>query len=350
MTAGVARRSSGLNSPENRRRRAARSVLARSDLLVSLVRAATTGDRDLLRRSVEAVIAEERAKQHHVLADRLEESLRSNGEVPGRPSSMRFEPPLAVYESPPSGRSLGDLVLSVDVKRMAEEFIEEQLRAEVLRSNNLEPRHRLLLAGPPGNGKTALADAMAFHIAVPLLSVRYESLIASFLGETSTRLQRVFDYAHTRHCVLFFDEFETLGKERGDEHETGEIKRVVSSLLLQIDALPSYVVVIVATNHPELLDRAVWRRFQLRLYLPPPTQQQREEWFMRARGLGLDVGLTPKTLASKFAGASFSELESFTLDLQRRLVLESTGGSPRRIAMRLLDQRKAMYSPSSVNA
>jgi len=95
--------------------------------------------------------------------------------------------------------------------------------------------------------------------------VRYEAVVGSFLGETSSRLRRLFDFARTHPCVLFFDEFDTLGKERGDVHETGEIKRVVSSLLLQIDALPSYVVVVTATNHPELLDRAVWRRFQMRL-------------------------------------------------------------------------------------
>ena len=100
-------------------------------------------------------------------------------------------------------------------------------------------------------------------MAVPLVSVRYESVIASYLGETAVRLSRLFDQVRTRRCVLFFDEFDVVGKERGDLHETGEIKRVVSSLLLQIDTLPSSVVAISATNHPELLDRAVWRRFQL---------------------------------------------------------------------------------------
>ncbi|WP_269057578.1 AAA family ATPase, partial [Streptococcus pneumoniae] len=77
---------------------------------------------------------------------------------------------------------------------------------------------------------------------------------------------------------MFFDEFDAVGKERGDMHETGEIKRVVSSLLLQIDTLPSYVVTIAATNHPELLDRAAWRRFQLRCELPAPTPSQVEQW------------------------------------------------------------------------
>ena len=92
---------------------------------------------------------------------------------------------------------------------------------------------------------------------IPILTVRYESIIGSYLGETASRLSKLFEYAKTRECVLFFDEFETLGKERGDVHETGEIKRVVSSLLMQIDALPSYVIAIAATNHDNLLDKAI---------------------------------------------------------------------------------------------
>ena len=90
---------------------------------------------------------------------------------------------------------------------------------------------------------------------------------AATSAKTAQRIAQVFELASSRHCILFFDEFDSVGKERGDLHETGEIKRVVSSLLLQIDALPSYVVAVAASNHPELLDRAVWRRFQIRLSL-----------------------------------------------------------------------------------
>ena len=103
----------------------------------------------------------------------------------------------------------------------------------------LEPRNKILLVGPPGNGKTSLAEAIATSLMIPLYVVKYESIIGAYLGETASKLSKLFEFAKTRQCVLFFDEFETLGKERGDQQETGEIKRVVSSLLLQIDALPS---------------------------------------------------------------------------------------------------------------
>ena len=124
-------------------------------------------------------------------------------------------------------------------KRQCQDLINEQNRADLLQSYGIEPRNKLLLIGPPGNGKTSLAEAIAEALMVPLLTVRYESIIGSYLGETASRLSKLFEYVKTRECVLFFDEFETLGKERGDIHETGEIKLVVSSLLMQIDALPS---------------------------------------------------------------------------------------------------------------
>jgi SpoVK/Ycf46/Vps4 family AAA+-type ATPase len=223
--------------------------------------------------------------------------------------------------------------------RASRELVEEHHRADLLRSHNLEPRHRVLLAGPPGNGKTSLAEALASELAVPQLVVRYESVIASYLGETAVRLSRLFEQVRTRRCVLFFDEFDVVGKERGDIHETGEIKRVVSSLLLQVDALPSYVVVVTATNHPELLDRAVWRRFQLRLDLPPPTASQVEEWFGRfEERLGLKLGVAPSALAKRLHRPNFSDLDQFGQDVQRRYVLALPEANLRSIVDQCLDQ------------
>lgn len=180
----------------------------------------------------------------------------------------------------------------------------------------------MLLVGPPGNGKTTLAEVVAEALALPLFVVRYELMIGSYLGETATRLKRLFDYVRTTPCVLFFDEFDVLGKERGDTHETGEIKRVVSSLLLQIDDLPSYTIVMAATNHAELLDRAVWRRFQIRMELPKPTQKQMAAFIMMfLTRLKEPAGMTAEGLAKRLGSVSYSEAEEFCLDLFRQQVL-----------------------------
>ena len=112
------------------------------------------------------------------------------------------------------------------------------------------------------------------------------------------RLRRLMDFVSTRRCVLFFDEFETIGKERGDIHETGEIKRVVSSFLLQMDQLPSYVTIIGATNHPELLDKASWRRFQIRMTLPMPTRANISLWIDKFQASHkVNFGYSSETIA-----------------------------------------------------
>lgn len=315
--------------------------MARSDLLISLVKAGTSGDQALFRKVVESVIAEERAKKHAVLAGRLADELKRNGAPRPQPrpaiGNNGTVHDLCVELTP--ARVIDDLVLPQIVRTASQELIEEHHRADLLRSYGLRPRNRVLLAGAPGNGKTSLAEALAHGMMVPLIVARYDGLIASYLGETASRLRRLFDYVRTRGCVLFFDEFDTVGKERGDEHETGEIKRVVSSLLLQVDDLPPHVVVVAATNHPELLDRAVWRRFQLRLELPPPTRQQTKEFFEKlAERIEIPLGYAPRTLADKLHGASYSELEDFVADVARRYVLSLPNAEPKKIVAQRLMQ------------
>ncbi len=325
--------------------------MARADLLLSLVRAGTRGDQVSLRKAIEALVAEERSKQHHILADRLAAYLAQNGGGLGATwtGTARNGVSLDLFCEVEPRRRLQDLVLPPSVCSACNELVEEQSRADLLRAHNIEPRHRVLLAGPPGNGKTSLAEALATELAVPFLVVKYEAVIGSYLGETAVRVARLFEQVRLRQCILFLDEFDVLGKERGDLHETGEIKRVVSSLLLQVDALPSYVVVVTATNHPELLDRAVWRRFQLRLRLPRPSQAQAEEWFSRFRErLGAKLGHSPSILAKRLKGLSFSELEQFGLDVQRRHVLSLPNSNLRRITSQCLKQWEARFSPGRV--
>jgi SpoVK/Ycf46/Vps4 family AAA+-type ATPase len=298
--------------------------MPRADLIVNLVKAGSENDQRLLRSTVEALAAEERAKHHHVLAKKLEENLKSTRTNQGSSEVVRSYDGGhggLLYEIEPR-RKIDSLFLEEATLQAVNELIEEQGRKDILRSYGLEPRHRVLFSGPPGNGKTSLAESIASELMVPLFVVRYEAVIGSFLGETSSRLKRLFDFVRTHQCVLFFDEFDTLGKERGDTHETGEIKRVVSSLLLQIDSLPSHVVVITATNHAELLDRAVWRRFQLRLNLPAPTLQQKVDWFKKFENrLDSKLGVLPKNLASQLNINNFSDLEEFCEDVHRRYVL-----------------------------
>jgi SpoVK/Ycf46/Vps4 family AAA+-type ATPase len=298
--------------------------MARSDLLLALVKAGSSGDKQAVRATAEAIIAEERSKQHNVLADRLARVIHANGNGNGAVLQISPDPSRSrdfISEITPR-RRLEDLALTESCRLGIDQLIEEQRRADILRSHSLEPRHRLLLVGPPGNGKTSLAEAVAEALGVSFFVVRYETIIGSYLGETATRLKRVFDYARTTPCVLFFDEFDAIGKERGDIHETGEIKRVVTSLLMQVDDLPSYTVIIAATNHSELLDRAAWRRFQLRLELPMPDEPALALYFEAfAKQVGRPLGYSPAVISKKLGRISYADAEQFCLNIRRRYVL-----------------------------
>ncbi|MGL5862365.1 MAG: AAA family ATPase [Phycicoccus sp.] len=312
--------------------------MARGDLLLALVQSGAGGDDLAFRRAAEALIAEENAKKHGVLASQLADALtrRRTAGSSVSPLSRAAEAVGLFHETEPTTR-LTELVLPWAVRQASADVVEEHHRRDLLRSHSVEPRHRILLEGPPGSGKTTLAEAIATEIAVPLLTVRYEALIGSFLGETASRLDALFSAVRIRPCVLFFDEFDAVAKERGDTHETGEIKRVVSSLLLQVDKLPSHVIVVAATNHAELLDRAVWRRMQVRLSLPRASRDGKIEWLRSWSGrTGVKLGKSERTIADRLRDVSYAELEDFAIDVQRRQILDGFDADPSAVTERLL--------------
>jgi len=302
--------------------------MARADLLIDLIKYAIAGNKPMLRKVAEAVIAEERSKQHSILANKMEAELNksindssNNNFANNNRIQLDSRAENLITEISPQ-RKMNSLILPKDVTQICEQYIQEQYRVDLLRSYGLEPRNRILLVGAPGNGKTSLAEAIAESLMIPLFVVKYDSIIGAYLGETALRLRKLIDFASTRKCVLFFDEFETLGKERGDTHETGEIKRVVSSLLLQIDDVPSHVTIIGATNHPELLDRAVWRRFQIRINLPMPTRANTSLWLEKFQQQhNIKFELASETIAKRLLGANYSEIEEFGLSVLRRHIL-----------------------------
>jgi SpoVK/Ycf46/Vps4 family AAA+-type ATPase len=310
--------------------------------LIDLVRAGAQGDTERLRLTAASIAADERAKKHDGVADRITRALEATPASSGNAvrRALRSDGSAGIVRREPR-RPLSYLHLATPVRSACEELIEEQRRADVLRAHGLEPRHRILLSGPPGNGKTSLAECLAFELALPFFVVRYDAVVTSYLGETAQRLRKLFDFVQTEPCVLFFDEFDAIAKERGDIHETGEIKRVVTTLLVQLDDLPSYCIIVAASNHPELLDRATWRRFELSLELDRPSEEQLQGYFAeRLKEFTDQPGYTAKRLCSVLRLTSFSEAENFFKDLNRRWVLNQGAVSLRAV----VDDRVRVWS------
>ena len=178
-------------------------------------------------------------------------------------------------------------------------------------------------------------------------TVRYDALVGAYLGETNARLSRLFDYARTTPCVLLFDEFDAIGKERSDVHETGEIKRVVSFLLMQIDQLPSYVIVVAATNHAELLDRAVWRRFQLRIDMPAPDLSRASLLLERCfAALDEQPGISSQGVAKRLGAVNYAEILDFYQNVRRRYILAQGGESYSQIIDREMELWDSRVGPA----
>lgn len=214
------------------------------------------------------------------------------------------------------------LSVSENIKRTIDEYIELIDKSEKLMHTHVKVYRALLMYGPPGVGKTQAAKYIASKTNLPLVTVRVDGLISSYLGSTSKNIRKLFDFVSRTPCILFLDEFDSIAKMRDDSNELGELKRVVNTLIQNIDSISNKVPIIAATNHQHLLDSAVWRRFDYRLSIELPNEFQRIELiniFLE------EIEVNDKLLnilASITSGLSGSDIETFCNDIKTNLFLE----------------------------
>lgn len=291
--------------------------MATGKLLRQLIKSGIEGNSDAFRAASEEVIKEERQKQHHLLANDLERLLygrprdliRSPGKPMEKPPVDR-ERNLALLDLREPVRRLDDVVLSEETRSAVDEVLNEQHHQEKLASYGLRAADRLLFYGPPGCGKTLTAEVIASELGLPLAIVRVDAAVSSYLGETAANLRKVFDFAAANAAVVLFDEFDALAKERADEAEHGELRRVVNAVLQMMDAYVGRSVLVAATNHEAMLDVAVWRRFEeVLLFERPNLEQLRRLLALKLRGVRREFELEDAAVTELFKGMTHADVE-----------------------------------------
>lgn len=203
---------------------------------------------------------------------------------------------------------LGDLVVDDQVHDRLTRVLTEQRQQAELRAHGFEPLHKLLLVGPPGTGKTLSASVIAGELNLPLFMIRLETLITKFMGETAAKLRLVFDAVEETRGVYLFDEVDALAGDRTSGNDVGEVRRILNSFLQFLDHDQSASVIVAATNHPQLLDRAVFRRFDTVIEYQPPTAEMARR-VIRNRLSSLELtGMRWTKVDAAAAGLSHAEL------------------------------------------
>ncbi|MGI6555110.1 MAG: AAA family ATPase [Bacillota bacterium] len=232
-----------------------------------------------------------------------------------------------------------EVILSEENKNIISKFINYIVNSDKILAAGLDIPNSLLLYGPPGCGKTEIAKFVAKNIDLPIVIARLDALVSSYLGSTAKNIRHLFDYVKTNPCVLFLDEFDAIAKMRDDSHELGELKRVVNSLLQNIDSLGTGTILIAATNHEQLLDPAVWRRFIYKVKIDKPTVFMRHllvEKFIDGRG-----NLSKKDMAiiaEATEGLSGAEIEQICKEAIRDSIIHEEQLSFKTISQKLLEQ------------
>ena len=326
-------------------------------LLRQLIQAGALGTGEEFRAAAQRVIEEEREKNHHLLANDLERILYGQergtarasvpAAVPAVPTDRERNLPLLQVSSPVRG--FDEIVLSQRNSEVLKNALTEQGRREVLQSWGLRPVARLLFVGPPGCGKTLASEVIATELGLHHVLIRFDAVVSSFLGETAANLRKVFDFLENGRYVALFDEFDAIAKEREDATEHGELRRVVSAFLQMMDSYKGSSILIAASNHAGMLDRALWRRFDEVLSFEPPDNRQIERFLgVKLRGVRRDFEPADMRIISAFSGQSHAGIERVLIRAIKAMVLANREFLTRDLIMDALerDYRRPKQSPS----
>jgi AAA+ superfamily predicted ATPase len=219
-----------------------------------------------------------------------------------------------------SPATLNDVILPMRARRELDAIVSEYQHAAALKSEGFDARRKLLFTGPPGCGKSLTAQALANELALPHFVVRFDSIIGSYLGQTAAHLRQVFRFAESNSNLLLFDEIDALGKRRGNPTDVGELDRIVIALMQELELGHPHGIIVAASNLPEHLDRALWRRFDAHIEFPVPQKRELREF---AVDIAKKFGRTlPASLIDTASNkANFADAEQVVMGYLRHQII-----------------------------
>lgn len=307
--------------------------MARGETLRKLFKSFSHNEREGFLAAAMEIIEEERNKNHLLLARDLEKLLQNgNGYI----KPLAANPtPWHQFPEPPKDKDTGlalldvkqfdltwdRIVLSEKIFDILQEIVLENRKQDILAAYNLKPKNKLLFCGPPGCGKTQTAKILSSALGLPLVYVNLTAVFSSYLGQTATNLQKIFTYIEKGEWLVLFDEFDAIARDRDNLNEHGEVKRLVNSLLQLIDNATNQSIFVAATNHEQLLDSAVWRRFDEVIFFDNPTVEQRTALLSRYLSAIRYTAINLSTFAARLENATGADIERICSDAIKAVVL-----------------------------
>lgn len=292
--------------------------MAAADQIKSLIKSFGDSDEDRFFASAMQIAASEARKGHTTFAQELKlliEKARKNRSlsfldrsktIPINQTKRDLHELIEIFQPK---IKLKDMILSPSVKESLLKLVNEQQKWEILSQHNLTPRRKLLLQGPPGCGKTMTAQAIAGELGIPVFIVRLDGLISKFMGESIAKLRLIFDAMPDHRGIYLFDEFDSIGSHRNQGQDVGEIKRVLNSFLINIEKDQSNSVIIAATNMPEALDQALFRRFDDIITYPLPDENEIIDTIKKNLfGFKFNQRVSYRMIAKEAKGLNFSDI------------------------------------------
>lgn len=292
--------------------------MAASDQIKSLIKSYGDGDENRFFATAMQIAASEARQGHTTFAqelklliekarkDRSLSFISQSKTIPISTPKRELDELIEVFQP---RIKLSDMALASNVKEALDKLINEQKKWEILKRHNLSPRRKLLLIGSPGTGKTMTAQAVAGELGMVVYIIRLDGLMSKYLGESIAKLRLIFDAMQSHRAVYLFDEFDSIGSHRNQGHDVGEIKRVLNSFLINIEKDQSNSIIIAATNLPDTLDKALFRRFDDVISYPLPDKDQVIEIIKKStRGFSFSKKVNLSKLAELAQGLSYSDI------------------------------------------